>query len=175
MKGMMNMDEKLKGVLAYIFSWVGGLIVLLAFKDNNRKTAFHACQAIVIGLCVVVASLVLSAFNIVSLFTVVFPFKFIFGMLSAIASSAVGILYIILMILGIVKVANDEDDPKLPVVGDLTLKIFEQKINSFPEEYVSPDKPKFDPETGKPVKEKSEKKKTTKKVEKKENKTEEKK
>lgn len=164
------MDEKLKGVLGYLFSWVGGLIVLLAFKDNNRRIAFHACQSIVIGLCAVVASLVLSVFSSMTVLIIGFPLKFIFAIFSAIASSAIGILYIVLMILGIVKVVNEDKDPKLPVIGDLTEKMFEKKINEFPEEYVSPDKPKYDAETGKPINEKKEKttKKTTKKEVKKE-------
>ena len=157
------MDEKLKGVLSYLFSWIGGLIVLLAFKDNNRKTAFHACQAIVIRLFAVVASLALSLFSSMTVLIIGFPFKVIFAFFSAIASSAIGILYIVLMILGIVKVVNEEKDPKLPVVGDLTEKMFANKINEFPEEYVSPEKPKYDSETGKPVKEKKTTKKTTKK------------
>lgn len=161
------MDEKLKGVLGYIFSWIGGLIVLLAFKDNNRKTAFHACQSIVIGLASVILSLALGLFTSTSFIFAFFPFKFVISLFSAVLSSAIGIGVIVFMVLGIVKVLNEEDDPKLPVVGDLTLKIFKNKIEEYPEEYVSPSKPKFDPETGKPVKEKTTKKRKTKTEEKK--------
>ena len=41
------MSEKGKGVLAYIFTWIGGLIVLYGMKDNERNTKIHAAQAIV--------------------------------------------------------------------------------------------------------------------------------
>ena len=44
------MSEKGKGVLAYIFTWIGGLIVLYGMKDNERNTKIHAAQAIVIGI-----------------------------------------------------------------------------------------------------------------------------
>ena len=44
------MTEKGKAILAYIFTWVGGLIVLYGVKDNTKSTKMHAAQAIVIGL-----------------------------------------------------------------------------------------------------------------------------
>ena len=44
------MTEKGKAILAYVFTWVGGLIVLFGFKDNTKNTKIHAAQAIVIGI-----------------------------------------------------------------------------------------------------------------------------
>ena len=44
------MNEKTKGVVAYIFGWITGLIVLFGFKDNTKNTKMHAAQAIVIGI-----------------------------------------------------------------------------------------------------------------------------
>ena len=44
------MSEKGKAILAYIFTWVGGLIVLFGIKDNEKNTKLHAAQAIVIGV-----------------------------------------------------------------------------------------------------------------------------
>ena len=44
------MTEKGKAILAYIFTWIGGLIVLYGIKDNERNTKIHAAQAIVIGV-----------------------------------------------------------------------------------------------------------------------------
>ena len=40
------MSEKGKSILAYIFTWIGGLIVLYGMKDNTRNTKMHAAQAI---------------------------------------------------------------------------------------------------------------------------------
>ena len=44
------MSEKGKCILAYVFTWIGGLIVLFGMKDNERNTKIHAAQAIVIGI-----------------------------------------------------------------------------------------------------------------------------
>ena len=44
------MSEKGKSILAYIFTWIGGLIVLYGMKDNEKNTKLHAAQAIVIGI-----------------------------------------------------------------------------------------------------------------------------
>lgn len=43
-------------------------------------------------------------------------------------SLAVGILSTVLFIMGIVKVCKDEADPKLPIIGDLTMKLFANQI-----------------------------------------------
>lgn len=50
------MEQKVRGLLAYLFGWIGGLIILLAFQDNNSQTKFNACQSIVSsGLFMLVA------------------------------------------------------------------------------------------------------------------------
>ena len=53
------MEEKYKGPLAYLLGWLGGVIVLAAFKDNTKLTKFHACQSITISVMNLVVSLVL--------------------------------------------------------------------------------------------------------------------
>ncbi len=130
------MDKKGKGLISYLLGWLGGLIVLFAFKDNDRKTAFHACQAITLSLALVVIDI---AFGIVGAFV---PYV---GYISSLAS----IVYLVFMIMGIVKAVNDEPDPKLPIIGDLTEKMFSNKINEFPETVTAA--PQFDPNTGQPV------------------------
>ena len=134
------MDRKGKGLLSYLLGWVGGLIVLYAFHDNDRKTAFHACQSITLSLSQIVISFGIGfVMGIVAAFT---------GLPLSYLSSIVSILFLVLMIMGIVKAWNDEPDPKLPVIGDLTEKVFGAKINSFPETVVTQN---FDPNTGQPV------------------------
>ena len=44
------MSEKGKAILAYVFTWIGGLIVLFGMKDSQRNTKIHAAQAIIIGV-----------------------------------------------------------------------------------------------------------------------------
>ena len=120
------MDDKGKGIIAYIFGWLGGLIVLLAFKDNNKKTTIHACQAIVISVAVI-------AINIIyGIIPITIPFF----------STVIWGLQIVLIIMGIVKVVNNED-PELPVVGNLAKSIFAKKIEEAPEVAPkAPDAPK---------------------------------
>ncbi len=42
-------DEKMKGALAYVLSWLTGIIVLLIASDN-KFLKFHAMQSIVFGI-----------------------------------------------------------------------------------------------------------------------------
>lgn len=41
-------DAKLLALLAYIFNWVGGLLVFLIAKDKFAK--FHAMQSLILGV-----------------------------------------------------------------------------------------------------------------------------
>ena len=104
-------DQRISG-LAYIFTWIGGLIVLYGMKDNERNTKIHAAQAIVIGIGYMVI------YMIYRFIPVYIPFF----------STIVYGLYIALVIIGIVKV-NKGDDPELPVVGKIAMSIFDKKIN----------------------------------------------
>ena len=48
-------------------------------------------------------------------------------------TTALYVIYILLMVFGIVKAGKDED-PELPVVGNLAKKIFEKQINTGKED-----------------------------------------
>lgn len=104
------MSEKSKCILAYVFGWVGGLIVLFAVKNNEKNTKFHAAQSIVLTVAYTLLATIISSLPL------------------GIISDAVWGLYIVLMVIGIVKVNNNEE-PKLPVIGDLTESIFGKIIN----------------------------------------------
>ena len=107
------MNEKTKSILAYLFGWIGGLIVLFAAKNNSRNTKFHAAQAIVASLGYMILNMIYNwlPFSI--------PF---FG-------TILWVLYIIVIIMGIVK-ANKDEDPELPVIGGLAKSIFGKKIDT---------------------------------------------
>ena len=105
------MSEKGKSILAYIFGWIGGLIVLYALKDNEKNTKFHAAQAIVISVGYYLLNLAYS------FIPVTIPFF----------STAVWGIYVVAIIMGIVK-ANKEEDPELPVIGGVAKSIFGKKI-----------------------------------------------
>lgn len=105
------MSEKGKCILAYLLGWLGGLIVLFAMKDNTRNTKFHAAQSITLS---------------VGYFLIIMFYRFIpisipfFG-------TALWVIYIIGIVMGIAK-ANKEEDPELPVVGGIAKSIFGKKI-----------------------------------------------
>jgi len=103
------LSEKGKCILAYIFSWLGGLIVLYGLKDNERNTKFHAAQAIVIGIGYIVLTI---ARRFV-------PIPFL--------GTAIWIIYLISIVFGIIKACNEEN-PELPVIGNIAMSIFGGKI-----------------------------------------------
>ncbi|MDE5830352.1 MAG: DUF4870 domain-containing protein, partial [Clostridia bacterium] len=105
------MKEKTKCILAYVFSWIGGLIVLYGLKDNEKNTKFHAAQAIVIGL----GYMIITA--IYRFLPIYIPFL----------STAISVIYLLCMVFGIIKACNG-DDPEIPVVGSLAKSIFGKKI-----------------------------------------------
>ena len=105
------MSEKGKCILAYVLGWLGGLIVLFGMKDNTRNTKFHAAQAITLSVAYFVVTMVYS------FIPVTIPFF----------STAVWIIYILGIIMGIVK-ANKDEEPELPVIGGITKSIFGKKI-----------------------------------------------
>ena len=80
-------------------------------KDNTKNTKMHAAQAIVIGVGYFVISIVYSFLPI----TIPFFTTIMSG------------LYWVLIIMGIIK-ANKEEDPELPVVGNIAKSIFSKKI-----------------------------------------------
>ena len=103
------MSEKGKCVLAYIFSWLGGLIVLYGLKDNERNTKYHAAQAIVLGLGYMILAVIINFLPVPFLGTIL------------------GIVYLVAIVFGIIKVCNG-DDPELPIIGQLAQSMFSKKI-----------------------------------------------
>lgn len=105
------MNEKTKSILAYIFGWIGGLIILFAIKDNEKNTKFHAAQSIVLS----------GGYFIIHLIYRYIPINIPFF------STALSVIYIIGIIMGIAK-ANKEENPELPVLGEITKSIFSKQI-----------------------------------------------
>ena len=105
------MEQKIRGLLAYLFGWVGGLVVLFAFKDNDSRTKFNACQSIVISGVSCIASLVLGFIPVIKYFAGLFS-VFMFA----------------LSVIGMIK-AYKEEDYELPVISDLTRNIFKSQLD----------------------------------------------
>ena len=52
-------DERLKGAIAYVLTWLTGIIVLVIAGDN-KFLKFHAFQSIVFGVIVTIVVFILS-------------------------------------------------------------------------------------------------------------------
>ena len=105
------MSEKAKAILAYVFGWLGGLIVLFAIKENEKNTRFHAAQSIVLSAGYVILSTVYGYL----------PFRIPFF------TTALWVIYIVGIIMGIDK-GNKEEDTELPVIGGVAKSIFGKQI-----------------------------------------------
>jgi len=109
------MSEKGKAILAYVFGFVGGLVVLFGLQDSQRNTKMHAAQSIVLSIAQILGNIIIA----------ILPFYIPF------ASSALSIVIFILVLMGIMK-AYREEDPQLQVVGDIAMNIFGNAINAEP-------------------------------------------
>lgn len=103
-------NEKIKSVVAYIFGIIGGLIILL-MKDTEKNTRIHAAQSIVIFL----------GYYIINVIYSWIPFVIPHFELVLMA------VYIMVVIVGIIKVANSSE-PEIPIVGGLAVSFFKKQI-----------------------------------------------
>ncbi len=104
-------NETAKGILSYVFGWLAGLIVLYGVKDNTRTTKLHAAQAIVLSVGYMAINFILSIVRI--------PY----------VGKILPILYLVVVVLGIVKVINPDQDQEFPLLGDAAKSIFGKKID----------------------------------------------
>ncbi|MBR1803074.1 MAG: hypothetical protein IJ777_03830 [Clostridia bacterium] len=102
------MSDKAKGVLCYVFGWLGGLIFILQ-KDSNQTVKLHAAQAIVASVGYIILDVIARQL----------PIPFI--------GTALSVLYLLIMIFGIVKVCQ-ESDPEIPVVSNIAKSIFKKTL-----------------------------------------------
>ena len=107
------MDDKVKGILAWALSLVGGLIFLF-MKDSSAKVKMHAAQSLVAIGGLIAIDIVLGILGIV------IPFL---GIISWLA----WVLYLVCYIMGIVRAAQD-GDPELPVLADVAKSIFKKQL-----------------------------------------------
>ena len=105
------MEQKIRGLLAYLFGWLGGVVVLFAFKDNDSRTKFNACQSITISGISFVAGIVLGFIPVI---------KYFAGLFS--------VLMFALSVIGMIK-AYKEEDFEIPVISDLTRNIFKSQLD----------------------------------------------
>ena len=91
-KSSTGMDAKVAILLAYIFSWIGGLVFYLIEKDN-RAVKWNALQALIIGICDVIILIVF--FGIFSWVPCVGILSIVLGWLALVAGLAFKIIAIV--------------------------------------------------------------------------------
>lgn len=116
------MNYKVKGLLSYLLGWIPCVIILFCINDNTRDEYFNSAQALVLHVIYVLANMFVVPLSIIAAFSN--------PLISLPLTGCVSILYIVLIIMGCVKSYNEES-PALPVIGDLTEKIFKTKLDSF--------------------------------------------
>lgn len=111
-----GLDANIAALLAYVLTWVTGLVFFLIEKEN-RFVRFHAMQAILFG-----ASITALYIALVIVTTII---GFVSGILAALVG-LVGLLIPLLFLIGwilcMVKAYQGETF-KLPVIGDMAANI----------------------------------------------------
>jgi len=89
------MDPKIAVLLAYLFSWLGGLIIWLMEKEN-KFVKWNALQALILGIievvCIIVISFILGLIPYIG--------WFFFSWLGWVLSGVCGIFAIIAIVMG---------------------------------------------------------------------------
>ena len=102
-------EDKIKAILGYVI--VICAIVFLCIDDSGKHARFHYAQAI----CLWVVGVAGGILGIIPFLGIV---------IAAVVSCAV----FVLAVWGIIKVAQDEADPSIPVLGDVAYAIFGSTI-----------------------------------------------
>lgn len=102
-------EDKIKAILGYVI--VICAIVFLCIDDSGKHARFHYAQAICLWI-VGVAGGILG----------IIPF------LGVVIAAVVSCAVFVLAVWGIIKVAQDEADPSIPVLGDVAYAIFGSTI-----------------------------------------------
>ncbi len=102
---MKNDNSKVLAAVAYILTWLTGLIIYLVADKNDKYARYHAVQAIVFGVAVMVIGFVLGFIPIIGW----------------ILSPIYWLLVLIAIIVFAVKAYKGEKF-KLPIAGDIAEK-----------------------------------------------------
>jgi uncharacterized membrane protein len=114
----MNDESKLYGALAYLLSFITGILMLF-IKPEDKFVKFHALQSILLGIVAIVLSILLSVVSGILWFI---P---IFGWLLSVAASSLLSLVFLLVWLFLMWKAYQGEKWKFPVVGEQAEKMVE--------------------------------------------------
>ncbi len=104
------MEQKIRGFIAYC-TWIGAVVTLVAFKDNDSRTKFNAFQSIVLTGSATLVGIILGWIPVIKYLAYVY-----------------GILMVVLSVVGMLK-AYQEEDYELPFVSDFTRDIFKKQLD----------------------------------------------
>lgn len=113
-KSSTNLDPKVANLLAYLFSWLGGLIIWLMEKEN-RFVKWNALQALILGIIEVGSIIVIS----VILGLIPYIGWFFFSWLGYLIAGAAWILAIVAIVMGF-----SGKTFRIPGISKLTDKYF---------------------------------------------------
>lgn len=111
-KSSTGLDANVAALLAYLFSWVSGLIFLVVEKES-RFVRFHAMQSVLLGAAALLCFLALSVITSMIAFVSV-TLAAIFSVLG----SLIGLAFFAITIVCMIK-AYQSQQFKLPIIGDL--------------------------------------------------------
>jgi uncharacterized membrane protein len=104
------MDDKTKGILAYIFGIIAGTIFLFS-KESTQIVKQHSANGFVTNVMTIILYILFS-FNIRT--WMLLPLVWAFA--------------IAILVIGIVKVCNNSD-PNIPVISDIAKAIFKNQLS----------------------------------------------
>ena len=122
-KSSTGLDENIAALLAYLFTWVSGLIFFLIEKDS-RLVRFHAMQSILLSAAAIVVGIVLWVAWIVLAIILAMASEVLASLVSLVIGLVIFVFYIavlIAFILCMVK-AYQKQYFKLPVIGNFAEK-----------------------------------------------------
>jgi uncharacterized membrane protein len=111
-----DLDANIAALLAYVMTWLSGLVFYLMEKEN-RFVRFHAMQAILLGATIVVVLIVFSV-----IWTITAYISWILGSFFGLLGVLVWLVLLAAWIMCMVK-AYQGQQFKLPLLGDIAENI----------------------------------------------------
>ena len=112
---MVSSDERTRAAVAYILTWITGLVILLTARKTDKYVRWHAIQAIGLGIALFVLAIIVNVLGAMMALGGAGMFGFM-GL-----GGLVWILGIVLIIILAVKAYQGESF-RLPVIADFADK-----------------------------------------------------
>jgi uncharacterized membrane protein len=107
-----NLDGNVAALLAYVATWLSGLIFYMLEKEN-RFVRFHAMQAIMLGGVAIVLMIILG-----TVWTIAAYISWILGSLVGLVCALIWLVVLVAWVMCMVK-AYQGQQFKLPIIGDI--------------------------------------------------------